>query len=162
MIGVVKPRFLGMATCFIESLPWFRGTGSFRVNSPRRDLCTSMRCSGAGALAVRRAIRRPAAAVRGGRGRRARAPPSHAARGAVARAVAARSVRAATYRRDFAKGLHVAKGQAWTFRRDFRRGTFEEAGTFEARRDSSQGLIQRDNKETHDAQRQSRGLSCGV
>ena len=86
----------------------------------------------------------------------------HAARGAVARAVAARSVRAATYRRDFAKGLHVAKGQAWTFRRDFRRGTFEEAGTFEARRDSSQGLIQRDNKETHDAQRQSRGLSCGV
>jgi hypothetical protein len=83
-----------------------------------------MRCSGAGALAVRRAIRRPAAAVRGGRGRRARAPPSHAARGAVARAVAARSVRAATegtLRWDFAKGLFEARDKLGLFE-----GTFEE------------------------------------
>jgi len=58
----------------------------------------------------------------------------HAARGAVARAVAARSVRAATYRRDFAKGLCEE-----TFRKDklgLFEGTFEEGlskGLFAAR-----------------------------
>ena len=75
----------------------------------------------------------------GGRGQRARAPPSHAARGAegaVAQAGAARGVRAATegtLRRDFSKGLFEG-----TFRRDFSKGLCE--GTF--RRDFSKGLSQ--------------------
>jgi hypothetical protein len=92
-----------------------------------------MRCSGAGALAVRRAIWRPAAAVRGRTGAAgACATLGHAARGAVARAVAARSVRAATegtLRRDFAKGLFegtsldFSKGLSKRdFRRDFSQG----------------------------------------
>eukprot|EP00964_Phaeocystis_antarctica_P088350 scaffold56220_cov66-Phaeocystis_antarctica.AAC.3 len=67
-----------------------------------------MRLSVGGALAVRRASRRPQWPCEGGRGRWARAPPSHAARGAVAQAGAARGVRAATegtLRRDFSEGL---------------------------------------------------------
>ena len=84
-----------------------------------------MRCSGGGALAVRRAIQRPAAAVRGRTGAAgACATLGHAARGAVARAVAARSVRAATegtLRWDFAKGLFEARDKLGLFE-----GTFEE------------------------------------
>ena len=87
-----------------------------------------MRCSGAGALAVRRAIWRPAAAVRGRTGAAgACATLGHAARGAVARAVAARSVRAATegtLRRDFAKG-HF-EGISLDFSKGLSKGLFSQ------------------------------------
>ena len=59
----------------------------------------------------------------GGRGRRARGPPSHAARGAVA----ARSVRAATkgtLRRDFAKGLF--EGTSLDFSKGLSKGLFSQ------------------------------------
>ena len=63
----------------------------------------------------------------------------HAARGAVARAVAARSVRAATYRRDFAKGLHVAKrGKLGLFE-----GTFEEGLSKRQGLSKHEGILRR-------------------
>jgi len=81
-----------------------------------------MRCSGGGALAVRRAIRHPAAAVRGrtGAAGACATQPRRSQRGGAGGGGAER---ARGHRRDFAKGL--CEG---TFRRD-KLGLFE--GTFE-------------------------------
>ena len=85
-------------------------------------MCMEMRFSVGGALAVRRASRRPQWPCEGGRGQRARAPPAtplaaRRARWRGGRGWAGGARRARGDRRDFAKGLFEG-----TLRRDFSKG----------------------------------------